>query len=302
MSSSIKRKIIIVAIIIAVLLIAVFYRPIEAALKTNGILRAQLSGDYLAVLDVGEADAILVQSGGKIALIDTGNINDAGNALAAKLKRAGVEKIDSLVLTHIHTDHAGGLYSILSQFDIGCFYYTTLFGEDDSTDYYFSQIRKLIRDNGIDTEIIKEDMTFGTGKFDFDVLSCGLEGSDGDEVNDASVVLKAECKDVSFLLMADAGEYTERYIMNKYENNLKCDVLKVGHHGSSTSSYSPFLKAAAPRYAAISCGDYNFYGHPSEEAVKRLADNGADILRTDIVSDIYFYIEDNPKLTVKTEK
>lgn len=288
------------AAISVILLVAVFYRPLEAFLKTNGILRAELSGDYLAVLDVGEADAILVQSGGKTALIDTGNISDAGNALAVKLKLAGVEKIDSLVLTHSHTDHAGGLYAILSQFDIGCFYYTTLFGDEDTGKFYFSQIRELIRDNGINTCIIEEDMTFTAGAFDFDVLSCVLDGSNGDEVNDASVVLKAECNGISFLLMADAGEYTERYILNKYENNLECDVLKVGHHGSNSSSCSYFINAITPQYAAISCGDYNTYGHPSDEVVARLTDNGAEILRTDILSDIYFYIEDNGKLTVKT--
>lgn len=300
MSAAKKRKFILVAIIIVAFLIAIFYRPIEAFLKSNGILKAELSGNYLAVFDVGEADSIFIQSDGKTVLIDTGNISDAGNALAAKLKLAGVEKIDSLVLTHSHTDHAGGLYAILSQFDIGCFYYTTLFGEDDTAEFHFSQIRKLIRDNGINTDIIEEDMTFTAGEFKFDVLSCGLDGSDGDEVNDASVVLKAECDGISFLLMADAGEYTERYILNKYENNLECDVLKVGHHGSNSSSCSPFIKAITPRYAAISCGDYNTYGHPSDEVVERLTDNGAKVLRTDILSDIYFYIEESSKLTVKT--
>ncbi|MBP3691620.1 MAG: MBL fold metallo-hydrolase [Clostridia bacterium] len=300
MTAKKKRVIIIALIICAALLTIIFYSPIVAFLKQNGILRAEQTGNYLAVLDVGEADAILVQSDGKTALIDTGDITDAGNALAVKLKQAGILTIDTLILTHSHTDHAGGLYEILSQFEVKKFYYTTIFSENETAKEYFSQVRKIMRQKQIDAEIIKEDQAFCVGAFDFEVLACDIKSTDGDEINNAGVVLKAECDGRSFLLMADAEEYTERYLIGKYEN-LQCDVLKIGHHGSNTSSSRAFIKSVLPKYAAISCGDKETYGHPSDEVLQRLNKYGARVLRTDIHSDIYFYVN-NGRLAVTTAK
>lgn len=293
-----KKRIIVIAALVLAAIVAMCFESVTEYLKDKNILKPDPKGDYLAVLSVGEADAVLVHSGGETALIDTGNIFDVGNALASKLKRANIKRIDTLILTHNHQDHSGGLYSVLTQFEVDCFYYQTLFNDTEKSDDYFKNIRKIVREKEVNTGIIKENMTFEIGKFDFCVLASGQSGTVGDKENDKSVVLQAKCQGKNFLLMSDAGEHTERYILQKYGEQ-KCDVLKVGHHGSDSATSEVFVKKVKPNYAAISCGAGNTYGHPSERTLKILDKYNVNVLRTDIHSDIYFYIENN-NLTVKT--
>lgn len=293
-----KKRIIIIAVLVLAATVAMCFESVTDFLKDKNILKPDPKGDYLAVLSVGEADAVLVHSDGKTALIDTGNILDVGNALASKLKRANIKRIDTLILTHNHQDHAGGLYSILSEFYVDCFYYQTLYDDKQESGDYFSRIRKIVREKEIDTGIIKENMTFEIGEFEFSVLASGQSGTVGDKENDKSAVLQATCQGKNFLLMSDAGEHTERYILQKY-GNVKCDVLKVGHHGSDSATSEVFVKNIMPNYAAISCGEGNSYGHPSKRTLEILDKYNVNVLRTDIHSDIYFYVENN-NIMVKT--
>ncbi len=295
-----KKRIIITAVVLAVTVLFCF-RPIVEFFKDINLLKSDPKGDFLCVLSVGEADAILVHSKGKTALIDTGDAKDAGNSLAVKLKRMGIEKIDTVILTHNHTDHIGGLYSVLGQFDVGCLYYQDLYEEDASQELYFSSLQDIISENKVITGFIKENMTFKIGNFSFCVLASGQINLDGDLLNDASAVIKAECKGKSFLLMADAGEYIERYIIEKYKT-LKCDVVKVGHHGSATSCSDFFINNIKPKYAAISCGDQNTYGHPASKTLAILENYNVQVLRTDKDGDIYFRLDDYKNLWVETIK
>ena len=281
------------------MLTGIFYHPVIKFLETNGVLKSPVSGNYLEVLDVGEAEAILIVSNGQTALIDTGDIGDAGYGLTAKLKRTGIRRIDRLVLTHPHTDHAGGLITVMSEFEIGCFYYTSLVPSENDTAGFYDHAKGYLKENNINVKKLANGMDFSVGSFKMKVLSCNLKSA-GDDENNSCAVIRAEADGASFLLMSDAGSNAEAYLRNNFGAALSCDVLKVGHHGSSGSTSEAFLQKVAPEYAVISCGAGNSYGHPSTEVTERLTRHGVKTYRTDLSSDVTFFVNTDGKISVKT--
>lgn len=244
----------------------------------------------VSFLDVGQADAILIQNKDENMLIDAGN-NEDGKLIVSKLQSYGIEKIDYLIGTHPHEDHIGGMDDVINNFEIG-----EIFMPDvvHSTDFYLDVLEAV--DNKslvVDTPNIDDSFYLGDAKVDVLYLD-----NNEKELNDCSIVLKVTFGKNKFLFMGDASFEVEDKILFK---KIKADVLKVGHHGSNTSSSEDFLNAVKPDYAVISVGEDNKYNHPGDDAIDRLEEVGADIYRTDKNGDVKF-ISDGNDIFVEVEK
>lgn len=245
-------------------------------------------------LDVGQGDAILIKTPeNQTMLIDGGPSNlvlqKLGEYLPALSKR-----IDVVLLTHPHADHVTGLIEVLKRYDIGAI---ILSGANLKTDVYF-EFLKTIREKNIPIVIAQAGEAIHFGKnLEFDILSPERAedlvfnkksegfGNGGNDVNDTSVVGKLFFSDFSMIFMGDATSKIENQLLI-YGENLKSDILKVGHHGSKYSSSLSFLNTVSPKAAIIEVGAKNRYGHPSPAALGRLGMFNVNIFRTDLNGDI----------------
>ena len=208
-------------------------------------------------IDVGQGDSILVQTpGGKVVLIDGGK-RSAGQVVVSYLKKAGITSIDAIVATHAHEDHIGGLIAVLNEFPVGKVYdsgkvHTTKTFEDYLT---------LIDQKNIEFIEARAGMTIPVENgIQFTVLHPAANDI-GMVLNNASVVTRLQYGQVSFLFTGDAEAEAEQRMISR--GLTKTTVLKVGHHGSKTSTTQAFLDALSPSYAVIQVGTGNTYGHPT---------------------------------------
>jgi competence protein ComEC len=244
-------------------------------------------------IDVGQADSILVQTpGGKTMLIDAGN-NADGDAVVSYIKSQGVKKIDVLVGTHPHEDHIGGMDNVINSFDIGKIYMP----QATTTTKTYEDVLTAISRKGLKITAAKGGQTIDVDPaIKADVLA--PNSSTYDDLNNSSIVIKLTYKNTSFLLAGDAEDISEQEMVNK-GYNLKADVLKVGHHGSDSSTTPAFLKAVSPKYAVISVGRGNDYGHPAPATLTKLASAGIEIYRTDEAGTIIATSDGN---TIRLDK
>ena len=242
-------------------------------------------------IDVGEADAALVNCDGHYMLIDGGNKSDSSKIFAI-LKQTSVETIDIIVGSHPHEDHIGGLP--------GAYNYTTANLTLCSVTSYdsdaFEDFKKYADKSGGGITVPNVGDTYKLGSATIEILGV----NSGVEINDTSIVLKIVYGDTSFLFTGDAERTTEQ-VMLAAEMDLSADVLKVGHHGSESSTTYPFLRDVMPQYAVISVGDNNSYGHPTDDVLSRLRDADVTVFRTDMQGDIYC-TSDGKSITFKVEK
>ncbi len=206
--------------------------------------------------------------------IDAGE-SDTQESLADAIQALGITRLDALVATHPHTDHIGGMAYLIRKLDVGRIYMP----KTSTTTKTFENLLETIAVKKLQ---VIEAKTGGSISLDADVAIRILSPTQlsEEEMNDNSVVLKITYGQTSFLFMGDAGTPVEKQLLARKEN-LKADVLKVGHHGSDTSTSSVFLKEVMPAFAMISVGKDNDYNHPSQTVVNRLKGAGAQILRTD---------------------
>ena len=234
-------------------------------------------------LDVGEGGAALIRTPEGDVLVDAGT-NDGEALLVLHLQMLGVRSLRLAVFTHADEDHVGGADGILRQFPTERVWITSFFEETENV----KRLTDAARDTGALLETVVAGEQLLLGKTALTVLSPdgGMPWKDS---NDAGLVLKLACGDMSALFMGDATTKTESFLLDTYEQTqLACDILIVGHHGAASSSGADFLLAATPRYAAISCGARNLYGHPHGATLARLEAVNAEILRTDVLGDIVF--------------
>lgn len=254
----------------------------------------EAESDCITFLNVGQGDAILIRSNGNFALIDTGD--GESTDIVRSLKQNGVDKIDVLLLTHWHDDHIGGAETVLREFTVQNLVMPRI--PDNRSDTYNSafEVNKAAENAGVRFTTAAQGLVLNVGDFELTVLYyCPGNTSE----NDRSVVIMAECRDFRFLLMSDAEETLENQLIES-GIRLDCNVLKVGHHGSDTSTSNKFLNAASPDYAVVSVGLKNEYGHPSSKILRRLAYSKTEIYRTDTGGEIDVYVlEDSLEFSAK---
>lgn len=250
---------------------------------------------FVRIIDVGQGDSALIYSKGYSALIDTG-VEDSASSVIDCLKECEIEKLDVLMITHLDTDHIGGIDSITDRVDVDYLLLPELSVESEGLTLAELAVNKTVSKGG-EVLTAKQGQSFKIGEFEITVLA---QLSQMAQENNRSVVAMAKKGSLKFLFTGDIEVKAERALL-KEGLNLECDVLKVAHHGSSTSTKTEFLKAVNPSYAVISVGNGNRYGHPHSEVLSALEGNCKYIYRTDIDGDITFFAEDN-KIKVETEK
>ena len=221
-------------------------------------------------LDVGQADSILIQNGDANMLIDAGN-NEDGKKLVSYFQSLGIESFQYVIGTHAHEDHIGGMDDIIDNFNIGTFYMPDAI----TTTATFESVLDSLEAKNIAFQTPSIDSIFKLGNAMIDVLYVGTNDTD---LNNTSIVLKLTYGNTSVLFMGDAEKEVETIIEKK---DISADVLKVGHHGSNTSSSKIFLEKVNPNYAIISVGTGNSYGHPSNTTIQNLENQNIQIYRTD---------------------
>lgn len=228
-------------------------------------------------LDVGQGDAAVIQCGGQSMLIDGGK-PEKSSYIYAWLQQHGLSYLDVIVATHVDADHIGGLSGALNYASVG----TAYCPETTGTTETFQSFVKYLAQRGKQITVPTAGETFALGGAQVQILGPLHRAEDS---NDNSIVLKVSFGASSFLFTGDAERAEEQDLLNAGVN-IQSTVLKVGHHGSDTSTSYPFLRAVAPQYAVISVGSGNSYGHPTEAVLSRLRDAGVTTFRTDMQGEI----------------
>ena len=280
--------------LISILIMASF---IFTGCATDGVANDNLSSvspsGVLEVhfLNVGQADCSLIKfSDGSNMLIDAGNNGDA-KYVTEYLNNQGVKRLDVVVGTHPHEDHIGSLDTVINNFDIG----TVYMPDDVATTKTFTGVIDAIENKGLSITEPVVGSTFNLGGANFTILGPQKKY---DDHNNNSIVLKMVYGDTSFMFTGDAEVKAEEDIMAK-GYDLKADVLKVGHHGSSTSTSDKWLSLVDPMYAVIQCEKGNDYGHPHKETIQKLNAKGIEIFRNDELGEIVI-TTDGKNITVKS--
>lgn len=228
-------------------------------------------------LDVGQGDAAVIQCDGQSMLIDGGK-PEKSSYIYAWLQQHGLSYLDVIVATHVDADHIGGLSGALNYASVGTAYCPVTTGTTET----FQSFVKYLAQRGKQITVPIAGETFALGGAQVQILGPLHRAEDS---NDNSIVLKVSFGATSFLFTGDAERAEEQDLLNAGVN-LQSTVLKVGHHGSDTSTSYPFLRAVAPQYAVISVGAGNSYGHPTEAVLSRLRDAGVTTFRTDMQGEI----------------
>lgn len=251
--------------------------------------------NFVKFIDVGQGDSILIHSNGYSALIDTGPV-ESSVELSRSLRESRVETVDVLMLSHLHLDHSGGVPQIFEDFNVENIILPELSSFSEGIYSAELAINRVTRSKG---QIYKAatGMNFKLGDFNITVID--LYPNFTNE-NNQSVIIKAEIHGKVFLFTGDAEKETENKLIDE-NKDIDCDVLKIAHHGSNTSTTRDFLSLCSPDFGVISVGKDNIYNHPHRSTLEQLKKADVKIYRTDKQGDITFYIE-NGKFRIETEK
>lgn len=272
---------------------------IQAAEHTASVSQSANSSsreqkDLLTVtfLDVGQGDAAVLQCGGQSMMIDGGKAK-ASSYIYSWLKKNQISHLDVMVATHTDADHIGGLSGALNYAKVGTAYCPVTSG----TTKTFQSFVKYLKKQGKSITVPKAGDEFSLGSAQVRILGPTDPQAEG---NNSSIVLKVTFGDTSFLFTGDAEREEEQELLES-GYDLESTVLKVGHHGSDTSTSYLFLRTVNPQYAVISVGADNTYGHPTEAVLSRLRDADVKTYRTDLQGTITA-VSDGKKVTFQTER
>lgn len=269
MNAYVKKQLHVVLALLLCLSLAILPCAAHAAGQTDGNLQ-------IVFLDVGQADAALVFSGGQTMLIDGGNAADS-NTMYAVMQKYGIRELDYVIGTHAHEDHIGGIAGALNYATVK----TTYCPVTDYDSQAFQNFKKAVENCGSAITVPKVGDSFTLG----DAVCTILAVNTGSDTNNTSIVLRIVYGGTSFLFTGDAERDTEQAILAR-GTDVHSTVLKVGHHGSDTSTGYLWLREVDPEYAVISVGKGNSYGHPAEAVLSRLRDAEVTTFRTDMQGDI----------------
>lgn len=278
--------------VIACALIIYFFFYYKGEYRVNNPDVGELA---MYAIDVGQGDSTFFMfPDGTNMLIDAGEAASASTVISL-LDSLNIEKLDRVVCTHPHADHIGGMQAVIKRYDIGQVYMP----DAVSTTKTFSDMIDKITEKNINVNFVCAGDVISDEMYKITVLS--PEDREYSEMNLFSVVIKVTYIDTSFIVMGDAEKENEADMAEHFGTSLKCNVLKVGHHGSDTSTTDRFLSFAKPEIAVISVGEDNSYGHPSEKVINRLERREIKILRTDEYGTISLFT-DGRSINIKTGK
>ncbi|WP_115642426.1 ComEC/Rec2 family competence protein [Clostridium putrefaciens] len=252
-----------------------------ASINTSGDGENNSNTDNLKVhyIDVGQGDSILVQYKDKNMLIDAGP-KSSSDKLINYLKGVGVKNINILIATHPHEDHIGGMVAVLNTFPVEKFYAPK---KTNTTKVFENMVSKL-KEKDLKINVAKSGVVLDFAE-DITATLIAPNSADYENINNYSASLKLTYGKNSFLFMGDAEKVSEKEILQK-NLDISSDVIKLGHHGSSTSSSKDFLDKVNPKYAIVSCAKGNDYGHPHKEIIKDMEKRNITVYRTDLQENI----------------
>ena len=284
--------ILVVAIIVSVFVIllddnGIDLKPISD--KINNLDNPDLEVHFI---DVDQADSILIKKGDESMLIDAGNSWD-GDKVVDYLKEQNVTNLKYVIGTHPHSDHIGGLDTVIDNLEIG----KVIMPNAISNTKTFEDVVDSISRKGLSITSGKAGNVYDLNGAE--IITLAPNDEKYSNLNNYSLVVRVENGSNAFLFTGDAEEISEREMVEKRAGSLKSDVLKLGHHGSSTSTNEEFLNLVNPKYAVITVGENNRYGHPDDEVLNRLEDKGIQVYRTDLDGNIVAVSDGK---TIKFEK
>lgn len=238
------------------------------------------SGSSLKVIaiDVGQGDSILIISGSHSMLIDAGT-NRSADTVVDYIKDQEITNLDYVIGTHPHEDHIGGMDNVIGAFEVD----KVILPDAQNNTKTFEDVLDAVSDKGLKITKPVPGTGYSLGNASFTILAPNSSKYEG--LNNYSVVIKLVFGNTSYIFMGDAESKSEKEILKK-GFDVKADYIKIGHHGSGTSTSADLLDAVCPEYAVISVGKDNDFGHPAEETIQKLADAGTKIYRTDEMGTI----------------
>ncbi|MCR5742484.1 MAG: MBL fold metallo-hydrolase [Lachnospiraceae bacterium] len=264
-------------LLIALCVFAIFYQRYFNSAEAQGA--AAITVHFI---DVGQGDATLIICDGEAMLIDAGSTS-ASDAVTSYIRRQGVNSFKYVIATHPDEDHIGSMDDVLSKWNCETF----IASPTENDTYSYAQILEVCEKKSLAITPPVLGETYSLGRATFTVIGPG-EITPDTSINDSSVAVLLKCGTCSWLFAGDAGSAEEEFMLSSGAD-LNCDVYKVSHHGSSSSSGEEFLSAMSPAYAVISCGRDNDYDHPHDVTLRRLKACGATVLRTDEEGTIICY-------------
>lgn len=307
MRKSKKRKKILTFIIILVIFSVIVNRYTSISYNTITVTQYNSEDELqIHIIDVGQAESILIVQDGFTMLVDSGD-NFTGDDVVKYIKNLGIDKIDIFLITHFHRDHAGGAHKIISSLDVKkivCHKFSDLSTMQERFWYIDMSISRSIRETFGSMSIFMESACENNKLKNFDVGDAKVytlsQNNDAVNVNNKSIVFKLVYGGFSMLFMADAESEVEKELLEE-DADLFADVLKIGHHGSKTSTTDEFLDMVNPKYAVVSCGNGNDYNHPYGAVTKRFEDKNIPLYRTDELGDIVITVKDDGEIVFDKE-
>lgn len=257
----------------------------SSSIKINNYISSK---NFIKVsyIDVNQGDSILVQVNHKNLLIDSGPIESVSK-LMHYLRKQNIDKLDYVVATHPHEDHIGGMSAVIKKYPIRKFYAPKKITQTKT----FESMVNSLKSKNLKIDVARPGINLDLGKS----VRCEILApisNNYENLNNYSAVIKITYGNSKFLFMGDAEKPSENELLeNGYD--LSCDILKIGHHGSSSSSSKTFLDATNPKIAIISCGKNNDYGHPHHQTLNELKKRKIQIYRTDVDGSVVFLSDGN---------
>lgn len=279
-----KKLITSILALIVIIVAGIMYLNDEQSSKP-----VDLDGDTVRVhiIDVGQGDCTVFETASGNIIFDAGT-NESEDELRAYLNNNNLKSFKYAIFTHPHADHIGGADMVINEFDVENVIIPDVETGTKTFEYFMDAIEK----KSVNTILAESGKNYSVGNLNIKILAPNSKSYTED--NNYSIVAKAQFGNKTFMLTGDAEEQSEEEIIEKYGiSNLKCDFLKVGHHGAANASSEAFINAVRPSIATISCGKGNDYGHPHAETLSKLNTVGATVYRTDELGSIVFECDGN---------
>lgn len=272
-----KKKKIISSIIGIIVVLLAGYFGIDLTQDSKVPKDSKLMISYM---DVGQGDAAYIKVNGNDILIDAGPRSNS-KELLEQLKAKNIDDFELVIATHPHEDHIGGMVDVFKEYEVKAFYSPKI----THTTKTYENLVKAVKDEGLKTKELKGGMVIDLGEgAKFEVFT--PQKLEYEELNDYSPIMKLSFGDTSYLFTGDAEKLAEEEALAKYKTSLDSDVIKFGHHGSSSSSSNAFIEAVSPKYGIISCAKDNKYGHPHRETLDIIKKYNIKAFRTDTDGEI----------------